>query len=378
MPVSARSSVVLPWSMWPAVPTTTVMPPSGERPLATAARERRRPRAGSTVRRSSTHRGRPRSARRRPAIAVPERGEQPVRRPRPRAPRPTDGSVSPGQRSATDRRAQRRRPRRAPPSRAASASARAAERRRPGRDHPPDRDVGRGAARPGTGRGSRPRAASVTLSGRIARASGSRRIRAIEVGPPDDEPGLRPADELVAAERDEVGAGRQALARASARGPARRPRCRAARRCPRSSMTIAPCAWASAASSAGSGASVKPAMREVRRVDAQDDRRPAVGQRRLEVGGARPVRRPDLDRAGRRPAGRSRGSGRRRRSRRARRARRRRRAAPGQPDRQRERRGVVVGDERVLGAGQRDEVLLGGPEARARAGRSRGRARAAR
>ena len=38
---------------------------------------------------------------------------------------------------------------------------------------------------------------------------------------PTMQPGLRTADELVAAEGDEVGAGRQPLARASARGPGR-------------------------------------------------------------------------------------------------------------------------------------------------------------
>ena len=85
-------------------------------------------------------------------------------------------------------------------------------------------------------------------------------------------------------------------------------------------MTIAPCAWASSASSAGSGASMKPVCAEVRRMDAQDDPGPAVGERRLEVrrracGSSSPPRS-----AARRPAGRSRGSARRRRSRRARRA----------------------------------------------------------
>ena len=52
-------------------------------------------------------------------------------------------------------------------------------------------------------------------------------------------------------------------------------------------------------------------------------------------------------------------------------------AASGQADGERERGRVVVRDERVLGAGQRDEVLLGGASARRRAGRSRGRARGA-
>ena len=104
-------------------------------------------------------------------------------------------------------------------------------------------------------------------------------------------------------------------------------------------------------------------------MDAQDDRRPALGERRLEVGGPRPVRRPDLDqlRAGppddlRDPdaatdldelAARDDDP-----------------AAPGQPDRERERGGVVVRDEGVLGAGQRDQVLLGLPEPARRDGRS--------
>ena len=39
----------------------------------------------------------------------------------------------------------------------------------------------------------------------------------------------------------------------------------------------------------------EPVLAEVRRVDPQDQPRPAVGERRLEVGDAGPVRRPDLD-----------------------------------------------------------------------------------
>ncbi len=52
-------------------------------------------------------------------------------------------------------------------------------------------------------------AASVTFSGRTARASGSRRIRAIRSLRPDDEAGLGTSDQLVAAECHEVGSGRQ-------------------------------------------------------------------------------------------------------------------------------------------------------------------------
>ncbi len=103
-------------------------------------------------------------------------------------------------------------------------------------------------------------------------------------------------------------------------------------------------------------------LREVRRVDAQHDRCPALGQGRFEVGRPRPVRRADLDQA---------------------------RAGPpddlGDPDpaadldqlaarhghpaptgeahRQGKGRGVVDGDQSVLGTGQRDQVFLGGPEA---------------
>ena len=117
-------------------------------------------------------------------------------------------------------------------------------------------------------------------------------------------------------------------------------------------------------------------LREVRRMDAQDDGRPPVGERRLEVGGAGPVRRPDLDEPRAGPADDLRdpdaaadldelaardGD-----------------AAPaGQPDRERQRRGVVVRDERVLGAGQRDRGGPRRPGTAARAARRRGRARAA-
>ena len=108
----------------------------------------------------------------------------------------------------------------------------------------------------------------------------------------------------------------------------------------------------------------EPGLREVRRVDAQDDRRPPVRERRLEVGGASPVGRADLDQARARSpddlrdahatadldqlAARDRDP-----------------VLAGQPDREHERRGVVDRDERVLGAGQGDEVVLDGPEPRA-------------
>ena len=126
-------------------------------------------------------------------------------------------------------------------------------------------------------------------------------------------------------------------------------------------MTIAPCSWASRASSTGFGRLDEPGLREVRWMDAQDDGRPPVRERRFEVGGAGPVRRPDLDeaRAGSSDdlrdadatadldqlAARDRDA-----------------MLAGQPDREHESRGVVDGDEGVLGAGQRDQVVLHGTE----------------
>ena len=96
-------------------------------------------------------------------------------------------------------------------------------------------------------------------------------------------------------------------------------------------------------------------------MDAQDDGRPPVRERRLEVGGAGPVRRPDLDeaRAGSSDdlrdadatadldqlAARDRDA-----------------MLAGQPDREHESRGVVDRDEGVLGAGQRDQMVLHGTE----------------
>ena len=98
-------------------------------------------------------------------------------------------------------------------------------------------------------------------------------------------------------------------------------------------------------------------------MDAQDE--PSRGRPRAPPRSRRPgsgwSSRPRP--AGRPRGGRSPGSGRRRRSRRARRATPRPRPSPGQADRERHRGGVVVRDQRILGAGQRDEVLLGDAEA---------------
>ena len=142
-------------------------------------------------------------------------------------------------------------------------------------------------------------------------------------------------------------------------------------------MTIAPCRWASSASAAGSGASTKPDIVKFEGWTRRTARARPSASGVLEVGDASPVRRPDLDEPGAGPAddvrdpdaaadldelaARDDDPA----------------AAAGKPDREGEGRRVVVGDERVFGAGQRDEVVLGDPGARRRAGRSRGPSRGA-
>ena len=196
------------------------------------------------------------------------------------------------------------------------------------------------------------------MSGRIARASGSFRRRADEVRPADDQPGLRPADQLVAGEQRRGRRRRPGARSASARGPGRRPPCRGGRPLPRSSTTSAPCAWARAASSAGIGRLREAGHREVGRVDAQDHRRATLAERCLVVLDAGPVRRPDFDEAGAGPPDDLRDPD----------------AAAdldelappdddalpaGQADGEDQGGGAVVRDQGVLGAGEGDEVLLG-------------------
>ena len=218
--------------------------------------------------------------------------------------------------------------------------------------------------RRGTARGSPPPRRASTLSGRIARASGSLRSRAMRSARPTTKPGLRAADQLVAAERHEVGAGGQALRghrlvrEAEGRGVEQRAAAqvvdddRPVRVGDRRQLAR------------GSGTSTKPVMAEVRRVDAEDEPGAAVGERRLEVVDARPVRRADLDEPRARPsddlgdpdaapdldelAARHGDAA----------------PRPASPTASATRRGVVVRDERVLGAGQRDQVLLGRAVAR--------------
>ena len=140
-------------------------------------------------------------ARRRPCSIRPMTAGSPCAEPRPASRRHRGRDRETERRRASRPAAIRRRPStslsddrtRAGPVRERSNSASA---RRPGGDRPAPRSSARPGSPsspgpPGTGRASPRRAASVTLSGRIARASGSRRIRAIEVGPADDA--ARPA-----------------------------------------------------------------------------------------------------------------------------------------------------------------------------------------
>ena len=126
-------------------------------------------------------------------------------------------------------------------------------------------------------------------------------------------------------------------------------------------MTIAPWRWASSATAAGSGVSVKPAIVKFDGWTRRTTRARALGEGRLEVRGARAVGRPDLDQPGARAAddlgdahaaadldqlaARHDHAP----------------APPGEADRERDGGGVVVGDQRVLGPGQGDEVVLGDP-----------------
>ena len=226
-------------------------------------------------------------------------------------------------------------------------------------DHPPDGDVGDRPAGPvePERRGERGQGHLLGSNGAGQRVLPDPRD---EVGATDDQPGLRPTDQLVAAERDQVGAGGEALGRrrlvgeAESRGLEQGP-----------APQVVDDDRAVLVGEPGELDRIRcldePGLREVRRMDAQDDGRPPVRERRFEVGGAGPVRRPDLDeaRAGSSDdlrdadatadldqlAARDRDA-----------------MLAGQPDREHESRGVVDGDEGVLGAGQRDQVVLHGTE----------------
>ena len=178
---------------------------------------------------------------------------------------------------------------------------------------------------------------------------------------PTIEPGLRPADQLVAAERDQVGAGGEALGRrrlvgeAERRGLEQRPapevvdddravlvgepgeldRVAAPRRTRSARSSTGWTRRTTVARPSASGAS-KSAAR-VRFVVPTSMRRAPGSSDDLRDADAT----ADLDQLAARDGD---------------------AVLAGQPDREREGRGVVDGDERVLGAGQRDQVVLRGTE----------------
>ena len=285
LPVSARTSDVLPWSTCPAVPTVSVIERAT---FARASRLRATARATSSTS-SSVERA-----------AVEQ--EAPV----------AD--------DADDRRlAERGAARRALSSTAHASSRELCERQRAAAD-PRDRlldlaaDEAREALGPGPDRSTRLVEHAQHRDLRAARARGrgererplERRERELvraqralqrvaaqsldEVGAPDDDPRLRPAEQLVAREADEVGAGGEAR-----RGGRLVPEIERATPEPRSSTSGSPAALRDPRELRESARLLGEADdAEVRLVDAQQQRRLGA-DRPLVVGGARAVRRPDLD-----------------------------------------------------------------------------------
>ena len=356
---------------------------SPARSAASAARiavgERPRPRSGSTVRRSRTTASstiRPITA----GLARPQRCRAAAGRRRSSEPSPTTAASGPAasrRRWSISSSATRREParRRRPPRR--SARARALELVDGRRDLAPDRDLAPARRRRGTARSVAASAARITLSGSHRPRQRVAAQLLDEVRAARDDPRLRPADELVAA-RTSRGRRRPRGARAgvgSCASPNRAVSSSAPE--PRSSTTIAPCRCAAAASSAASGASTNPVCAKFEGWTRSTSLRAAVGEDLLEILDARAVRRPDLDQSRAGPpddlrdphaaadldelAARDRDA-----------------AAAREPDRERDRRRVVVRDERVLGAGQRDDLVLDGAESPAAAARRRDPARASR
>ena len=202
IPVSARTSVDLPWSTWPAV-ATTLIPELEPAPGRSRPRAGRRPRAAPSAGRPRT--GPARRARgrdRRPGAA---RSAASTGRATPALASSTPGAPPPptwaAQSTAT------------PPTFSASAAARTRR----------SSTSASSIARTG---GSGPRsvassAASVSLSTRSARASGWRRRRCDEVGVAEHQPGLRAAEQLVARRGDEIRPGPQLAGRVRLRGQQR-------------------------------------------------------------------------------------------------------------------------------------------------------------
>ena len=188
----------------------------------TSPRLPRRPRAASLIRGRGRPRRRPRPARRRRACGSRAGADRRGRR-RPPAARPAGAArrapPRPRRRSSAARRAAARRRRRGRPSprprrrslpragsaRARIASAGSASMRSTGTSRRARSGSRYSASVPSS-------AASVSLSARSARCSGMAAEPLDEIGAADDDPALRAAEQLVAGEADEVGAGNERVA----------------------------------------------------------------------------------------------------------------------------------------------------------------------
>ena len=290
----------------------------------------------TTARRSGPKPGEQRSSRRPGSATRPRR--QRLARQRPAA----DGRLGLDDARAMDRLLDRTRP--------------SIERLHRDRDLPPDRDLADRDAGPVQPERRRDRGEDHLVGPYRAGQRIAPQLRH-QVRPPDDEPRLRPADELVAAERHEVRAGGEPLGRRRLVGEpegGRVEQC-AGTKVVDDERAVHMCGLGERG---GVGRLGEPLLAEVRRVHPQDEPRPPAASTSSKSADARPVRGPHLDQLRAGPphdvgdphaaadldqlAAAHRDA-----------------AAPRQPDRERERRRVVGHHERVLGARQRDQVLLG-------------------
>ena len=380
IPVSARSSVVLPWSMWPAVPTTTVIGGPGRRQGSRdgPGRGRRRRRA------------RPSAGRARPGPVLDPADDRRLAGPQARGQRhrrPAPARHQPDRRAASRPAATRRRwptPSRSTTTRAGRVGQSAPRARRPARRAPPGgtaiiRQTGMsvdGPARLGTARASRPRRRGSPCPAASRAPAGRCRSRAIRSARPTTSPAcgpptsLSPLNVTMSAPAASRSPGVGSWASPKRRGVEQRAAAEVVdddRAVPRGRC---------AASSVASGASTNPACAKfdgwTRRTTVARPRPSGASKSAARVRfvvptsiSRAPARRtisgirtpPPISTSSPRDTTTP--------------------APPGQPDRQGEGRGVVVGDQRVLGAGQRDEVLLGGAGSEAPAGRPHDRARGA-
>ena len=185
LPVSARTSQVLPWSMWPAVPTVSGM-------RRDAPRRPRRPRRRSSVRQSSSSRPSRTIADDRRLAEAQRRRERLLDRAR---------EARRARRAAARRRRRARRsPRPSPPtSRGEPLRARAHGRRAASREHAQHRDLAPRALRVEVERERRLERGERQLVG-AQRALERVPAQALdEVGAADDDARLRAAEQLVAA-----------------------------------------------------------------------------------------------------------------------------------------------------------------------------------